>query len=156
MKLRFGISAVVVIAVFTATVALAPAALARGTIYDWHCGSWHTWTDGYSGDTVNYRGCIGKDQYGTWDSKDDSYITHYNSNRPINPYHVRVWFYGPGGSLNNDGTCDRGSAPVGSSNTYICYSGYGVGTAGSTTKSQVALFYTSGQLSVSPTISFTY
>jgi hypothetical protein len=124
--------------------------------WTWYCGSYQSWTDSYSGDVVHWRACIAVSSTGYVVAGGRSYVTNYNSNKPINPWHVVVHLYDNTGASKDTNSCDRTSAPVGSSNVFGCNtSSYNITASGSKATSDVCLFYTSGQTNCSGWASYT-
>jgi hypothetical protein len=135
---------------------MTPALARGGTTYAWYCGTERTWTDSYSNDVVHWQACIRIDGNGNVSAAGRSYVTNYYSGKPINPWHVVVQLYDRTGTWKDSNSCDRSSAPVGSSNIFSCntYS-YNIVASGATAKFDVCLFYTSGQTNCSGFISYT-
>ena len=83
-----------------------------------------------------------------------SYVTNFNSNKPINPYHAIVQLYNKNGTWKDTSSCDT-SVPIGSSNYHCNTSSYSIVASGSTSKFDVCLFYTSGQTNCTGYTSYT-
>ena len=155
IRLRRGALAVVM-AVAATLVVSAPASARGGLGYTWYCGAYQTWTDSYSNDVVHIQSCIRIDGNGGVMAGGHTYVTNYNSFKPINPWHVIVQLWDKNGVEKDMNSCDNSSAPIGSSNATNCTTyAYNIIHSGSKAKVNVCLFYTSGQTNCSPWVAYT-
>jgi len=120
-----------------------------------YCGPYKSWTDSYSGDVVHWTACIAVSSTGSVAAVGQSYVTNFNSSKPIDPYHVIIQLYTKNGTWKDTNNCDT-SVPVGSSNYQYCATGgYGIVASGANSKFDVCLFYTNGPTNCSGWDSYT-
>jgi hypothetical protein len=82
-------------------------------------------------------------------------VTNYTA-KPIDPWHVIVQLWDENGVEKDMNSCDIGSAPVGSSSATTCTTyAYNIIHSGSKAKTNVCLFYTTGQTKCSPWVAYT-